>query len=170
MIWHVFDCRVNPCDYYVQLGENTLIGASSDIQIIQLDRIIRHKDYSGNSKALYKLSLPNKFIITDKYNICSEQYFHFFIYFSFYEIQRMPDLSDLPNELWRVHKLLFTYFSINTYWCLYRHLCILPERFGKNDRLVRCIAKDVTSRHKCNVMSQTPVVSQTTRLILVKFM
>ena len=32
-------------------------------------------------------------------------------------------------------------------WCLYRHLCILPERFGKKDRLVRCIEKDVTSCH-----------------------
>ena len=46
-------CRVNPCDYHVQLGENTLIGQSSDIQIIQLDRIIRHKGYSDKRKAVF---------------------------------------------------------------------------------------------------------------------
>ena len=43
------------------------------------------------------------------------------------------------------------------FWCLYRHQCDLSERFGKIDRLVICIAKDVTS--------QTPVVSMTTCLI-----
>ena len=41
---------------------------------------------------------------------------------------------------------------------------LLPERFGKKrPRLVRCIAKDITSSHRCNVTSQTPVVSMTTR-------
>ena len=44
--------------------------------------------------------------------------------------------------------------KIVVYWCLYRHLCILPERFGKKDRLVRCITKDVTSRHVTDVMSR----------------
>ena len=38
--------------------------------------------------------------------------------------------------------------ELTLYWCLHRHHCDLPERFGKKDRLVRCIAKDVTSRHR----------------------
>ena len=67
----------------------------------------------------------------------------------------------LPNCWDNEMKSQFIYF----YWCLYRHLCILPERFGKKDLLVRFIAKDVTSRHRRNVTSQAPVVSMTTRLI-----
>ena len=34
---------------------------------------------------------------------------------------------------------------VGTYWCLYRHQCDLPERFGKKDLLVIRIAKDTTS-------------------------
>ena len=33
----------------------------------------------------------------------------------------------------------------NVHWCLFRHQCDLPERFGKKDLLVIPIAKDVTS-------------------------
>ena len=61
----------------------------------------------------------------------------------------------------------------NIYWCLYRHLCDLPERFGKTDLWIAnlisvssylAIHVIMPKRHNV-VSSQAPVVSMTTRLI-----
>ena len=48
--------------------------------------------------------------------------------------------------------LIWHFCNNRYYWCLYRHECDLPERFGKKTPMNMCIAKDVTSWR--NVMSQ----------------
>ena len=52
-----------------------------------------------------------------------------------------------------------------TYWCLYRHLCILPERFGKIDLWIANLISVYRKRRNVVTTLQTPVVSMTTRLI-----
>ena len=37
--------REDPCNLKVQISENTILGISSDVQIIRVDKIIVHKDY-----------------------------------------------------------------------------------------------------------------------------
>ena len=64
----------------------------------------------------------------------------------------------------RKRKLLKYKCWFTHYWCLYRHQCDPPERFGKIDLW---IASLISVYHKrSNITSQTPVVSMTTRLIL----
>ena len=55
-------------------------------------------------------------------------------------------------------------FILAINWCLYRHPCILPERFGKIDLWISNLIS-VYRKRRAVVTSQTPVVSMTTSLI-----
>ena len=47
---------------------------------------------------------------------------------SFFEIQNLPDLADLPNQLWWSVRLHFTYFSTITYlseWILHKLVIVI---------------------------------------------
>ena len=60
----------------------------------------------------------------------------------------MPTFAaQLFNGLTIYHMVkVVTIRLFNAYWCLNRHLCILPERFAKKDlNLVIVCRKDVTS-------------------------
>ena len=92
--------------------------------------------------------------ISNSFKVIQDDYTHIFgdnrKYLVRHKIQYFVAYS-----FWRVHVMCYTARLLTWpepsqhYWCLYRHRCILPERFGKKkNRLVRCIAKDVTSRHR----------------------
>ena len=55
--------------------------------------------------------------------------------------------GDLHLKLWNQNRLPSNELCYPLFIGVCTDTCILPERFGKKDRLVRCIAKDVTSRH-----------------------